>query len=89
MKDWDDLRFFLAVAPEHQAAEHDNREAIAHEWVRPEEALERYRRKEIKLRTPTIKTLELFAGFSDVNSILAALRVINLQLHERRIKAAN
>ena len=30
-----DTRFFYAVAPEHQSAEHDNREAIAHEWARP------------------------------------------------------
>ena len=30
-----DTRFFVAVAPEHQVVAHDNREAIAHEWVRP------------------------------------------------------
>lgn len=69
-----DTRFFLAVAPEHQVAEHDNREAIAHAWMRPSEALDRYRRQEIKLRTPTIKTLELFAQFAGVAALTTELR---------------
>lgn len=69
-----DTRFFLAVAPEHQAVEHDNREAIAHVWTRPAEALERYRGKDIKLRTPTIKTLELFTQYDGVDALTAALR---------------
>ena len=69
-----DTRFFFAVAPQYQEAEHDNREAIAHVWLRPAEALDRYRREEIKLSTPTIKTLELFAEFTAVDSLTAALR---------------
>lgn len=69
-----DTRFFLAAAPEHQVAEHDNREAIDHAWMRPVEALDRYRRHDIKLRTPTIKTLELFTQFADAEGLTAALR---------------
>jgi len=69
-----DTRFFFAVAPRHQEAEHDNREAIAHVWLRPAEALDRYRREEIKLRTPTLKTLQRFAEFAAVDSLTAALR---------------
>ena len=69
-----DTRFFLAMSPPQQEAEHDNREAIAHSWMRPAEALERYRRKEMKLRTPTLKTLERFAGFTRVETLAAALR---------------
>jgi len=70
-----DTRFFLAIAPPHQTAEHDNREAIAHAWMSPAEALDRYQRKEIKLRTPTLKTLERFAGFRGVEALAAELRV--------------
>ena len=69
-----DTRFFLAVAPRGQTAEHDNREAIAHTWIRPEQALESYQRKEIKLRTPTLKTLERFAGYASVDALVAELR---------------
>ena len=69
-----DTRFFLAMTPPRQEAEHDNREAIAHTWIRPAEALDYYRRKEIKLRTPTLKTLERFAAFSSVDALAAELR---------------
>jgi len=69
-----DTRFFLAIAPSNQDAEHDNREAIAHAWMSPAEALDRCQRKEIKLRTPTLKTLERFAGFSRVEALAAELR---------------
>lgn len=70
-----DTRFFLAIAPPHQQAEHDNREAIAHAWMSPAEALDRYQREEIKLRTPTLKTLERFTGFRSVEALAAELRV--------------
>src|SRR5262245_15443271 len=53
-----DTRFFHALAPEHQLAEHDNREAIAHEWARPADILARHERGECKLRAPTRHTLE-------------------------------
>ncbi len=69
-----DTRFFLAIAPPDQEAEHDNREAIAHAWMSPAEALDCYQRREIKLRTPTLKTLERFAGFSRVEALVAELR---------------
>lgn len=69
-----DTRFFLAVAPQEQEAAHDNLEAIAHVWMRPAEALERRGRDEIKMRTPTIKTLERFARFASAESLIAGLR---------------
>lgn len=70
-----DARFFAAVAPEHQPVAHDNREAIAHEWARPAELLERYQRGERKLRTPTRHTLKRFADFDSVAALIAALQV--------------
>jgi 8-oxo-dGTP pyrophosphatase MutT (NUDIX family) len=69
-----DARFFAAVAPERQIAEHDNREAIAHEWARPRDLLERYRRGECNLRTPTRHTLKRFAEFDTVSGLIAALQ---------------
>jgi 8-oxo-dGTP pyrophosphatase MutT (NUDIX family) len=69
-----DTRFFFAVAPERQAARHDNREAIAHEWALPRDVLERHARGECKLRTPTRHTLERCAAFDTTRSLSAALR---------------
>jgi 8-oxo-dGTP pyrophosphatase MutT (NUDIX family) len=68
-----DTRFFVAVAPEHQVVEHDNREAIAHEWVRPADIIERHRRGECQLRTPTLHTLQRFGRFDATPALFAAV----------------
>lgn len=68
-----DTRFFLAIAPGNQDVRHDNREAIAHAWVRPTEALELCARETINLRLPTIKTLERFAVCSTAAELLAEI----------------
>jgi 8-oxo-dGTP pyrophosphatase MutT (NUDIX family) len=54
-----DTRFFAAVAPPGQAATADGREIVDVRWLTPSAALEALRRKEISLRTPTIKNLEI------------------------------
>lgn len=68
-----DTRFFIAIAPENQEARHDNRETVAHVWVRPQEALELRAREAIHLRFPTRKTLERFAGCSTTADLLAQI----------------
>lgn len=72
-----DTRFFAAVAPEGQEALPDNVEAIHHVWLRPADAVERYRAGEFKMRTPTIRTLEQFAPFASTHDLIAALRAQN------------
>ena len=69
-----DTRFFYAAAPERQTAEHDNREAIAHEWARPADVLSRHARGECKLRTPTRHTLERFAAFGTAAALFASAK---------------
>jgi 8-oxo-dGTP pyrophosphatase MutT (NUDIX family) len=69
-----DTRFFLAVAPEHQTAMHDNHETIDHVWVRPQEALDRCARETLNMRFPTIRTLERFAACSTAAELVAELR---------------
>jgi 8-oxo-dGTP pyrophosphatase MutT (NUDIX family) len=61
-----DTRFFIAAAPEHQRPKHDEGETVAHEWIMPRIALERHARGEMQLMFPTMKTLELLAGFGSV-----------------------
>ena len=69
-----DTRFFAAVAPEGQEALPDNVEAIHHVWVNPAQAVERHRAGEYDMRTPTIRTLELFADYDTTDKLIAALR---------------
>ena len=66
-----DTRFFLAVAPAGQEARADDRETIAHVWVRPAEALAMHARAALAMRFPTIKTLERFAGCATAAELIA------------------
>ena len=68
-----DTRFFIAIAPESQEARHDNRETVAHAWVRPQEALELRAREAINIRFPTFKTLERFAACSTTADLIAEI----------------
>jgi len=59
-----DTRFFAAVVPPGQDAAADGREIVDTRWLTPTAALIAMRRKEISLRTPTIKNLELIDSAS-------------------------
>jgi len=54
-----DTRFFAAVAPSGQDPVADGHEIVAVRWFTPDEAFEAMGRKEISLRPPTIKNLEI------------------------------
>ena len=64
-----DTRFFLAAAPEGQEPLHDSLETIGHLWLRPAAALDRQRRGEIVMRTPTVHTLTKFADYNTVEAL--------------------
>ena len=66
-----DVRFFLAAAPAEQIASHDNSETVAHAWLKPADALQRFKAGEILLVTPTVKTLEALAAHHSVAEIVA------------------
>ncbi len=68
-----DTRFFAAVAPEGQEAVADGEEVVDARWLTPAEALQARERKEISLRFPTIKNLELLAGANRASELVAAL----------------
>lgn len=68
-----DTRFFMAEAPAGQEPLQDERETIAAEWVSPGAALSRHQRGEFEMRTPTVHTLEMFAGYDSVASLREGL----------------
>jgi len=72
-----DTRFFVARAPAHQEALHDGHEAVESAWMRPEDALERFRSGGLALISPTVKNLEGLVGYADGESLLAAKRAID------------
>jgi 8-oxo-dGTP pyrophosphatase MutT (NUDIX family) len=68
-----DTRFFAAPAPPAQSPEVDGHEIVNHRWLSPAEALEALRRKEISLRTPTLKNLELVGAYATTADAVARL----------------
>jgi 8-oxo-dGTP pyrophosphatase MutT (NUDIX family) len=65
-----DARFFLALAPADQTAEHDRLETTAGLWTRPETALADEREGRIRLAPPTMRTLEALVPFSTAHTAL-------------------
>ncbi|MES2989786.1 MAG: MBL fold metallo-hydrolase [Pseudomonadota bacterium] len=67
-----DTRFFIAAAPLSQTAAFDGTEMVEQLWLRPAEALARAH--ELKLMTPTQKTLEIVGRFERVDALMAWAR---------------
>ncbi len=67
-----DTRFFIAEAPTAQTAAFDGTEMVEQLWLRPPDALARA--NELKLMTPTQKTLELVGRYATVATLLAWAR---------------
>jgi 8-oxo-dGTP pyrophosphatase MutT (NUDIX family) len=71
-----DTRFFVAALPAGQAPVHDDYETVETVWVRPADALERARRRELDIIFPTMKNLEAIARFATSAELLAAAAAI-------------
>ena len=66
-----DTRFFVTAAPAGQDARHDDAETVASQWIRPTDALDRYRAGEIELLPPTVANFTSLARFGTVAEVLA------------------
>lgn len=66
-----DTRFFITAAPSGQVARHDDGETIASIWIRPREALSRFRDGEIELLPPTIENLRNIGRFHTTGEAMA------------------
>ena len=67
-----DTRFLLARAPQSQEPLHDDSETIASLWVRPADALDRFRRGELAMISPTIANLEFLVPHATADDALRA-----------------
>jgi hypothetical protein len=65
-------RFFIALAPEHQTAEHDGGEGVKSTWISPESALEKGKTGDFPIILPTIKNLESIEGFTNTQELMEA-----------------
>ena len=67
-----DTRFFLGAMPEGQVARHDDDEAVLHEWVSPQVAVDRWEDEEWLMMTPTIRMVMSLAAFDRSADTVAA-----------------
>jgi 8-oxo-dGTP pyrophosphatase MutT (NUDIX family) len=65
-----DTHFFLAAAPEGAEPRPDGSETVDLGWYEPQEALDGFRRGQLELVFPTIKTLEQLARFGSADELL-------------------
>jgi 8-oxo-dGTP pyrophosphatase MutT (NUDIX family) len=71
-----DTRFFAAVVPEGQTADHDQVETIDHMWVPPAQALAMQEAGQIELLFPTIWNLRLLRRFTTTAELVASVSTL-------------
>ena len=69
-----DARFMVALAPHDQEPSHDEGEIVNWEWVRPAEALERWRRGEMAMMSPTVRMVSCLERFSSADAVMAVAK---------------
>lgn len=69
-----DTWFFVARAPDGQAALHDDTETIDSVWVTPEDAVASAERGEREIIFPTLRNLEAIGRFDTTDELVAAVR---------------
>jgi 8-oxo-dGTP pyrophosphatase MutT (NUDIX family) len=69
-----DTRFFLAEAPAGQVAVHDDGEMVDLTWIRPQEAIDRWRAGEHPLMSVTHRMLACLAPFDSVKDVMTLAR---------------
>ena len=81
-----DTHFYLVQAPADQVVRHDGREAVDHQWVAPQELLERRKQGDAKLMFPTRLNLEVLARSSTAAEAVAAARARQVVTVEPRVE---
>ncbi len=78
-----DTRFFLARFPTGQIASHDDGELVHQDWLRPAEAIERWRADGMAMMSPTARMLMSLAAFGSAEEAVAAAA---LDLPEQQVR---
>lgn len=69
-----DTRFFITRAAADHVGEHDQYEAVASVWVRPEKALANFEHGHWQMISPTLSTLAAISGHRCVDDLLQRVR---------------
>lgn len=67
-----DTRFFVARAPQAQEPLHDDGETIESMWIRPDDAIRRWKEGDLMLMPPTAANIEFLLPHSSADEVLAS-----------------
>lgn len=79
--------FFIAKAPDGEIVPQPS-EVVAHEWLRPADALKRHGASSLRLFPPTWVTLDTLLAYPTVEAALAAVAQHELRVYETKQDAA-
>ncbi len=69
-----DARFFVARAPDDQEPQQDDSEIVDIEWVRPADALARFRAGEFEMMSPTVRMVDCLRRYDSADAVMEAAR---------------
>jgi 8-oxo-dGTP pyrophosphatase MutT (NUDIX family) len=69
-----DARFLVALTPEGQEPSHDRDEIVDWEWVRPQDALDRWAAKEMTMMSPTVRMVACLSRFTSAEEVMKVAR---------------
>ena len=69
-----DARFLLALAPSDQEPRHDEGEIVNWEWVRPQDALDRWAAEEMQMMSPTVRMVACLSRFRSSEQVMEVAR---------------
>ncbi len=81
-----DARFFVARAPADQEPVHDKGEIVDWEWVRPADALDRWREGEFQMMSPTVRMLACLLPHTSADSVMD---MANLRLPPQSVRVGD
>ncbi|MBV1878166.1 MAG: NUDIX hydrolase [Pseudomonadales bacterium] len=67
-----DARFFIALMPSNQTADHDNNELIQSDWLSPASILSKHSGGELQLMAPTLRMIQSLAKFKTASQAIDA-----------------
>lgn len=66
-----DARFFVALAPDNQEPQHDDGEIVDWEWIRPQDALDRFEIGRFTMMSPTVRMVSCLARYRSAEAVMA------------------
>ena len=69
-----DARFLVALAPRGQEPSHDASEIVNWDWIRPQDALDRWAAGDLEMMTPTVRMVACLSRFRSADQVMAVAR---------------